>query len=166
MGDASTSILLKIDYWRRCAWAIALVGIGFVAGFIGGICALIGIVLFFGETIEWLKSGSWNRSTVAHEFYHSLPSSTQAWINAPDNWYGLWTVVSEVGTWSAWWVFLLLSLPLLFVSAILLTTSDMRSEQLTEERNRKSPTSSEEMSGADLMRIVRGDGEEGPTKTR
>lgn len=166
MDNASPSTFIKINHWKRYAWAKILGGIGFVVGFIGGICVLIGIVLFVSETVEWMRLGTWNRTTVAHEFYRSLSSSTQAWIKAPDSWYGFWRIVNQVGSWSAWWVYLLLSIPLLCASAVLITISDTNSEQLSEERKPKESTSIDEMSGAELMQIIRGDHEEDQANTR
>jgi hypothetical protein len=82
-------------------WVFAFIGLFFIA---------LAIVFVLRHMVEWLKLGVWQPWTVSHAFYRMLPTSSQAWINAPDSWFGLWKIVHEVGTWSAWLVSLVLSL--------------------------------------------------------
>jgi hypothetical protein len=146
----------KFGYWRRYALVKILAGLILVCLIVGVFAGIAGASLCFGESIEWLKVGTWHHSTVAHEFYRSLPSSVQAWIKAPDSWLGVWKIVNEIGTWSAWWVFLLIAVPCMYWSLVLEDIYITLSRRLKEERTGEpQPVPLHQMSGPELIEALK-----------
>jgi hypothetical protein len=133
MGTRS-SFAVKVEYWRQYAWVNIPVALSYVCLGVTMLLAMTGLWLFGGETIEWLEVGKWNHATVFHEFRWLLPSEVQSWIVAPDDWFRLWKIVSNICSWPAWWVYLILAVPFIYLLIVLEKASATLSRRLAEDQ--------------------------------
>lgn len=105
----------KIDEsWYWFVWIKILDTLTAVLGFVAIFLGFVGVVLVIGHVIDWLRTGLWSPPTVFDELRGSLPPGVHQWITQPDNWLGLWKIVSVVFSWSAWWVYILLAGPFFY----------------------------------------------------
>jgi hypothetical protein len=96
--------------WNRVkdfCWA----AVGLICSFTWVILVVFGGLHFVNQVGNWLKNGTWSPTTVFDDLKVKgvLPSKIQAWIEAPDDWIGVWQIVNVVVSWSAWWVYLILA---------------------------------------------------------
>src|SRR5690242_9603958 len=84
---------------------------------IAGILLFLGFVRLIEVVVIWLRVGTWHTTTVSNEFKGFLPANVRLWLAQPDDWYGLWSIMQVVMSWSAWWVFIGLGITLLYGSS-------------------------------------------------
>ena len=124
-----TYVIARLVAWYWFCATKLLNTVAGVLGLVALILVLIGVLLFIEQIFNWLRVGTWHPATVLDEFRGYLPSKVRAWIATPDDWVGLWRIVSVVLTWSAWWMYFILALPFGCSALALATASAKRSHR-------------------------------------
>lgn len=66
--------------------------------FVGAVIAVGGFVVFLIEAFQYLKSGIWPNWIMLSTVNRVLPYDLTLWLNSPDSWLGLHTLVISVLT--------------------------------------------------------------------
>ncbi|MDE3041138.1 MAG: hypothetical protein KGJ82_11275 [Nitrospirota bacterium] len=156
--DTKTSFLDKLNAMFWYCWSLILEAVANVLIFAAPGAILVGGVLFLYQGMLWLKHGTWKSITVLDALGDLLTAEFLYWIVAPTDWQGLSKLAAFVLSCSMWWVLMalgaILAVPLI---ALGLKINDAATiSRPTVKAPPKKAASLEEMSGAELLKIVQG----------
>jgi hypothetical protein len=112
MMNASSAVV-RIEERLLSAWAKTLDLLAWILWNVTVGLFLMGCALVLFQAALWLRRGAWIPIT----FKDFLPASFHPWIAQPNDWLGVWKVVTFVSSCSAWWVFMVLAVVFYFAAA-------------------------------------------------